>query len=262
MKTINTITLACAAIFFVVQGNAKAALTHHYTFDGNAQDTIGTAHGTMNSGASITADPSKIKSGSGAYQGVAGNSRMTLPQIDFGNAMTVAGWFWTNSSGPSTLIANRATGAFQNGFHLYTNSGRIVLETANGSSFNASLSTVGVVTTGAYHHLAMTINRTTGISRLYWDGADVTDYTFDAGDNGAVRNDFGNNNSEATAGSSSFNYGFALAGFIDDLRIYDEVLSSSDVAILAGVVPEPATIALLPVAFAASFIARRRITTT
>jgi len=115
----------------------------------------------------------------GSFNGT--SSYLNAGPVNLGSAFTLSAW--VNLSPSSTNIqavwASKQGGFTSSGIALYVNSyntsdGRLVLETSDGSSGQQAQTVPAMVTPGAWHWVAATINRTTGTARLYVDGVDRT----------------------------------------------------------------------------------------
>lgn len=103
---------------------------------------------------------------------------------------------------------------------------------------------------GQTYHVAATADYSTGLVSIYVNGALVVSDTIAAWGTGPTASD---QNYVMRIGSNH-NGGEQFLGIIDDVRLYDSVLSASDVAALA--VPEP-SVALLGLFGAAGLLRRR-----
>lgn len=202
---------------------ATAPLVHQYGFDGNADDSVGSANGTLTNGASLTTN---AKVGSQALRLDGSNDYVGTGTLAEGNAFTIAGWVYVNGgeSNIQGILSNKSGGASGYFFRInsfQTSDGRLILETGNGSTSNSAFSTTGAVSTGQWNHLAAVVDRTAGTARLYVNGVDVTE-------DSTIVDDFKVN---ATARIGSKGDGaFVLGGRIDDLRVYGGQLSAAEVS--------------------------------
>jgi hypothetical protein len=198
---------------------------HHWAFNGNANDSVGTNNGTI-SGATF----------SSAYYGGGANfdggDFIDVGTVALGNTFTLSMRVWinANASNIQTLLANSASGATSNGFRLFVNtantSNRAVLfETGNGTVGNGAATAAGAIVPNAWNHLAVTIDRSTGAAAIWVNGINATS-------DGTIRTDF------ATSANTDFgqmtNGGSRLNGRLDQVRIYNRVLTAAEVSQLAS----------------------------
>jgi len=237
-------------------GAANAALVSHFTFDEAVGST--TAVNSV-SGAANGAIGSNVTLGATGVFGTAFTFNNDASQngiVDMGNAtglfsaiaasgqITISVWLnW------GTLSANRDSAIFLGddtvgnryidiGTAGNTNSGVYGRTRDNqGTGFSDGIQGSGL-SDGEWHHIAYTSNQATGEAQLYIDGVaqplQTGVNTFPS-----VFNNF----EVGRLGRGGAGPTDAFAGSIDELRIYDEVLSSAAIAALA--VPEPGVSALL-----------------
>lgn len=93
----------------------------------------------------------------------------------------------------------------------------------HGGAGNGPFTTSGVaLNDDAWHHLAFTYNPTTGQARLYLDGALVSTVTSSTGPKTTACTTFGRQ--DDTGGTPNY-----YTGLVDDLRLYDRLLSDAEV---------------------------------
>ncbi len=157
------------------------------------------------------------------------------PAIDLGNTFTLAMWVKMPSrSNIQTLIANGNSGAASYGFKLMVNTyassdRRINFESGTGTVASISRSGTNVFDFGAWEHVALTVNRTTGEVHIFYNATDVT---VDMGTHTGFKN-----NDVIRLGRMT-NNSFGMQGLLDDVRIYNKVLSQPEIAaVMSGSVP-------------------------
>ena len=197
----------------------------------NFTDGSGTAI-TATVGPNGTTDASWVtgQSGSGSalsFDGSTDDAR-TNSAITFStNKITVTGWVWLTSSSGTRIIWELTTNynTTPNTFICYVDAGTVVA--AINYNFRYRVEGIPAPSTGAWFHLAVVYDNstTTGDVKIYLDGTEqgTTILTNDKSGSG----NFANNTVYlgARAGSSLF-----LSGKIDDFRIYNRQLNSSEVS--------------------------------
>ena len=106
-----------------VASAAPPALAHHYTFDDNASDSIGSAHGLLQDGAVITNALDEVAIGSGALNLDAAGAHVEFPVIELGSRFTIMAWVLIREpcSNIRTIVANAPSGGDTDGFKLFLN---------------------------------------------------------------------------------------------------------------------------------------------
>src|SRR5262245_56438817 len=161
--------------FETLENRAMLSLTHLYTFnDGTANDSVGTAHGTLMNGANIV-DQTLALQNTGVTSGQSNVQHVRLPaDILTGTSATIEVWFAAaNSTNWSRVfdIGNQS-GANGDSYLFFTQ------QSGAGDSraaLHPSGSTERVVSTnttddGAQHMAAIVIDASAGLLRLYVDG--------------------------------------------------------------------------------------------
>ena len=160
--------------------------------------------------------------------------------------MTIALWLRPDLSTPATaletLVANSDAGYAASGFRFFMNSyhrdgvadRRIHFETGNGTAGATAASPPGIVEIGEWSHVAVVVNRAAGRAAIYRNGVNVSE-------SDAVRTDF-----QTTAawdiGKMGTN-GLHLSAAVDDVRIYDRVVTPAEIERLIPPPPEAPLIA-------------------
>jgi hypothetical protein len=252
-----------------------AVLVGHWAFDGNLQDSSPTgANGTLYDlvhpdGGSRTATVTTPAYTAGYYDQaismnsyvVAGTPNTFYGQVmragdhaayDFGTStdFSLAGWFyWEARAGMTfhTIFASKQSrGSNRAGFMVSLDpinetTSRVYLRISDGVN-HVSYSSDTIIGLQDWNHFAVTVNRS-GSAQMYING-EV---------DGAPSNvtGVGNINAPAgvefTVGATSFeNQKDYFNGQLDDLRVYQGLLSPRDIWLLAGgVIPEPGTMGLM-----------------
>jgi hypothetical protein len=207
----------------------------HYTFEGTAQDTSGNAfHGTPTA---LTYAAGQIGSQAGQFNGTSGN--VSIPRSvtdDFTVMLWVkttdyGGWagaqWW---AGKGLVDGEVGGGGADWGTALVD--GKFVLGVGSTGGDTTLTSSVNI-NDGAWHHVAATRNNTTGAMAVYVDGIQRGSGT-------------------GATGSRTFSPGLRIGslqtgnnflnGTLDDVRLYDRVLTGSEVAAFVNTPPVLAAI--------------------
>ena len=203
-----------------------SGLIANYTFEGNANDVSGSGrNGTLVNGPTYSTSLVKQGSKSLLLDGV--NDYVDLGAVNFGDQFTFASWVYipSGTTNIKTIVANTASGATSNGFKIMVNTygtadRMIRVETGNGTQTGATLSAASVFVLGQWNHIAVTMDRTNRIARIYLNGADVTKSC-------GVASNFAVNS--ATRLGIMTNSTYPIKGNLDDVRIYNRVLAASEV---------------------------------
>ena len=204
-----------------VSAQEGAPLLHRYEFASDARDSIGTVHGSMFGGATI-------ESGALRTDGVSGFVEFPEKLVPTTGSFTVAMWFRTvEVAQPNSifeLLSQGCTGC--PGFYI----GR----EANGDwrNFHDYYTPVGTGVpyppTGAWRHVAVTVNRAAQLSTLWVDGESVATLPAAPMTTGG---------SPTRLGRQFGPYGEYFNGFIDDVRVYGGALSGEAISELSGSYP-------------------------
>lgn len=248
IKTIQSL-VATATLF---TGVANAALIAHYTFD----ETSGTtATDSSASGANGTIGSNVTKGAPGVFgtsftfnndatqNGIVdmGNVTTVFAAITASQQLTISVWMkWTTPGGrDSAVFLGRDTDA-----NRYVDVGTTSTGGVYGRTRDSATSTGGLVdqvrgtglNTDTWYHVAYTADAAAEITQLYINGVLQTPTT-----TAALSFPAFNNFEVGRLGRSVPTDAFA--GSIDELRIYDTVLSGTDIAALAA--PEPGSAMLV-----------------
>jgi len=143
-----------------------------------------------------------------------------------GNAFSIAAWVKSTSTGDVTMV-NWGTqlGGQRVDFRLYQ--GRLRVEHGNGNLQGRT-----VLADGQWHHVAVTVKENASISypdvKLYLDGLDDSQTTTDPDTFNIVAN------VDVNIGRRGTNNDRVFPGSLDDVRIYDRVLTQEEIAWLSG----------------------------
>ncbi|HEX5218872.1 MAG TPA: LamG-like jellyroll fold domain-containing protein [Verrucomicrobiae bacterium] len=207
-----------------------------YQFEGNALDTSGNAnHGTANN---VT-----YASGNEGAQGAELNGTSSYVEIprSISTDFTVAMWVRTTDTGGTGqwwsgkgLVDGEVNGSAPDWGAVVLN-GRFALGVG---SPDTTISSSVTINDGNWHHLVATRDNTSGAMNVYVDGALSASGT---GPTGARTGP-----PSLRIGSIQTGVGFGyLNGTIDDVRLYDRVLSETEVAALL-LAPAPQSLTAVP----------------
>jgi len=250
----RTLMLGCvmALALGALAAGTRADIVHRYTFEGgNADDSVGTLDATT---VQATIDTTTAQEGtySADFDGSADYLEFTSTAFN-GTAFSVAMWVRPNNvSTIQGLLTNKGGGTTA-GFSMLLINDDLYMEAVDAADNGDSARADDVMGSGAWQHVCYVIDRANDTCRIYHDGADVTDDS-DIQDSfvyggtwrlGLLMDD-----------GSDYN------GRLDDVQIYNQVLTADDVAWLeanpGGVIPEPATVALVAAGFVGLAWKRRR----
>lgn len=175
-----------------------------------------------------------------------------------GSNRTIAAWINPSSSqieNNPTIFSYGTNAGGQRASFLLNNNGLLRFE-VQGIGINAT--GAGDLRDDEWHHVAMVLENAAGDAtisdvRLYVDGVEYTNSSSDPTTINTVIGGF----SAAIGNQTNSLASRAFTGSIDDVRVYDHALSSTDVAALAAV-PEPSVVWLSGLACALGWLRRRR----
>lgn len=207
-------------------GTIPPEMKAHYTFEGNALDTSGS--GNDGTPTSVTYVTGKVGSQAAQFNGT--SSYVAIPrsiQDDFTVTMWVrttdtagsAGAQWWSGKG---LVDGEVAGGGADWGTSVVN-GKFALGVGSATGDTTIASSVNI-NDGAWHHLAATRNNTTGAMAVYVDGVQAGSGTGPTGSRIWPPN--------LRIGSLQTANNF-LNGTLDDVRLYDRILSSNEIAALA-----------------------------
>ena len=237
---------------------ANGALVGHWEFD----NSIDVGDATVSSSLETVGDAAYSASGkvggalaldgTGDYLRVDGSHTLAsgLPTGDA--SYTIALFMQTTQTSQQHMVTwGNSANTQINAFRTTTGATRGILNYNWGGPANGDYDQEagGDIADGAWHHVAVTYDSGTSTKHLYFDGVEL-------GSGLVVTNDLnvqGINFRIGTdrSGANSFN------GLIDDVRVYSDAQSASQIAALAAV-PEPSTTALLGLGGLALILRRRK----
>jgi len=237
-------------------GLTQAALVHQYTFeDGTANDSVGTAHGTLQGGATISGGQ-LLLDGLTAYVSLPG------PQIAINtySAFTLELWSTQSTVDQGYSMTAALGGTWDNG---WAGKKYVAITTSRGDQVSRAMLTTGdnasapwteevgvngpELNDGKQHQYVLTV----GPAECLCSDKLVITYYIDAEFQGlallGASQISGLDTSKALLGQSMYPGDALWAGSINEFNIYNAALSCAEIQAkyAAGPVPEPATIVLL-----------------
>ncbi len=195
----------------------------------SAEDSVGTSTGTLSGGASFPAT-GQVDGGC-SFDGVDGVIKMgDVLDIGDGQDFSMAGWFKRTGTTKDRIFGKRASVAAGAGYGIRIGSVANKLDfeiadTSGDGSDEYQLLSTSTFTDNALHHFVVVFDESSAANTtLYVDGSDDSpSKTGTIGDIGSLTNivDF-------AIGAES-DVGDPFNGILDEIRLYDRVLSSGDV---------------------------------
>ena len=218
-----------------------AGLIAHWNFDEGTGTTAADS-----SGNGLTATTTASTTWIAGVSGTAANDpkftlsdSSSLALADGNTAFTISLWANTTTSDDFAVLAGfEGTSGTGDRYAIKTSGGNIEA-TIGGATAAANLPTTS---NGNWIHIVAVNDPTAGNSRVYVNGTQ-------SGADGSVIN-LSSSTSQWTMGTYWNSNGYDYTGALDDVQVYDEALTASDVTFLfnnagASVIPEPSAIALL-----------------
>jgi len=199
-------------------------LVAYYPFNGNVNDESGNGHNGTNNNASLSIDRFGNASGSYAFNGTSSYIEMQDSSDFTTNSLTLSAYVKTNSNKISQAVFSNYGGNSWYTLHLYPNlTPRIQID--NGSS-SPELRSSQLIDSDAWYHIVCLYDDAEQVFRTYING-ELT------GENYlsfvSPINPSGNPTIGVQLNHSNDTY---FSGQIDDVRIYDRALSTSEVSAL------------------------------
>ncbi len=249
VATILVALCTCAAL-----PSTQAALLGYYQFEGNFDDSSGNGHHGVASGTpTIEVDPVRgnvLRIPNTGDHGVNIDSIVPYPDLPAGTSFTVMAWYKRSVAvtGNFRYIVNLGQNADNPILTLGVRENRLVSyiesDQPGGNLDQVDVYGDTVIEGGAgawqdWHHLAVVYDRTTDWAHTYLDG--VYDGSTDIS---LVSDTHGFSWPAAFIGRGPATSSSAV-GWIDEARIYDEVLTWQQIRLAAGIaIPEPSTVGL------------------
>ena len=212
--------------------SASADLGAHWKFNNDATDSVGALNWTLNGGASYSTD---AQEGSHSLQldGVDDYAGQTSTLIlnDAFSTETVVMWFKANSTSGTQVLYDE--GGTTRGLSIRINNSNLEAAIRDDSTqVTASTS----FSSTDWSHVAVTFDN--GLFKLYLHGTEHDSITAGFTTATAHSNAAGigaRNSQDSFGGTATGDY---FGGLIDDVQVYDNALSASEIAALAGGYPQ------------------------
>lgn len=186
--------------------------------------TNGGHEGALRNGARFTLDHVQ---GSHAVNLDGSNDYVDVGPVNLGDTFSIVLWakLPSNHNNIQSLIANAPSGLSSDGFKLCVNSWstqnqKVLFETGNGSSGSQAKTDAGVFPFDQWTHVAVVVNRAASSVAIYVNGVNETVVGTTAN---SFKVDVAVNIGQMTNGNFNFK------GNIDDLRIYNRLLTDSEI---------------------------------
>jgi len=209
-----------------------ADLIHHYPLDGNANDIAGAAHGTPQGGVGYDVTNKVGGSSSLLLDGL--DDAVSLGTVSYpSDTFSVSVWARYDGSGSNikSIWANGPVTATGSGYKLMLNTWltadrKIVLDSGNGTTWAGTATPAGAFAAdGQFHHIVVNINRAGGAAQIYYDGALASTGTVSTGGGVSGLNAYIGRLNDA-------GWPLRFQGNIDDLQIYDSLLTPAEITFL------------------------------
>lgn len=212
----------------------------HFEFEGDAANSgsLGGGHnGTLYGNGFFNSDAARgnraYDTGSGGY--------VAIPATRLGDQITLAAWtkLAHGVQNIQTILSSWTSrnGGFSWGLNSWMRNDRIVLvETwSQAGKSSGTSSSAGAVSYGSWHHVAVTFHRTSGAAAIYVDGKlappAVRAFAADFSDDQplAIGRYYGGMMAMLAGRPVTVEVPFHFTGLIDDLRVYDTVLTPTEI---------------------------------
>jgi large repetitive protein len=236
------------AMALLLATSSEASVIGLWTFNGNTNDTSGNAnHGSLMNGASLSSDVPGVLAGGQSLSLAGGNQHVLVPHnssLDITSSMTISAWVKPvgNVGWDGVLAKNPSNGSMNNhagNYELRIENGNRrphFLYQRGGTNDTAfALAPTAVVPEGVWSHLAVTA-QAGGMVNFYLNGTFVEGL--------AVETTFGFPNTNPLYIGSRADLVTTFNGFIDDVAVFDEVLTAGQIQQLANgvIIPEPSAL--------------------
>jgi len=237
-SSINKANFAKAQAFSnTVQQELLLNLVSEWTFDeGGAEDTWGNNDGTLGNGVTSTTYPTlktRVDCISGDCMGFDGGDHISISdrsEFNFGSEMSAFIWIkGGNTASYQGVLSQWDDGINQKSwliYHASNNPGKLrILLTNNGLSYIKNYETMATVLDNAWHLVGFSFK--SGVLKVYLDGRETEVNKIDD----SATSTLFNSSSNLCIGCwfTTSNVSARFHGLIDDVRIYNAALSSSQI---------------------------------
>ena len=215
-----------------------ADILSQWKFNGDGNDASAKGNDLTNITGVFDSDAAHEGSASLYLDGTGQNG---TSNVNLGTQLTVA--VWVNVDNPiqdsiNTIMSNTDTGEGANGFKLCinrwdTSDESLVIEVGDGANGGKWMTAPGLIQPGSWYHLAFVIDQPNQTMKIYYNGME-SPLSF-ASDEGRQQQDF--RYDFKTSGpfliGSFFGNSYGFKGHLDDMRVYNRVLSAQEIAKIA-----------------------------
>jgi Concanavalin A-like lectin/glucanases superfamily/Immunoglobulin domain len=207
---------------------APSDMVSWWRAEGNANDSVGTNHGTPVGGVSYTngeVGQAFRLDGTSGYVHVPASGSLN---VGTNSGFTIEGWINPSDVSDQHPLVEYEFDGVQSGVHLWLTSGGVgslfanIVDVNNGAHF--IVSAPGIVQTGVFQHVALTYDKTTGTASLYYNGSVV------------VTSHLGIFTPKTTTDLllgrriDASPAGYYYSGILDEISLYKRALSSNEIA--------------------------------
>jgi hypothetical protein len=226
-----------ALVLSVLTQASEAKIVHRWSFATDGKDSVGTAHATLQDGASIVDGKLNLDGQGGYAQLPIGETISKL------NSMTIEGWVtWPEYQGAWARIFDIGSNVTSNMFLTprhgvgvtgsMANAFRFAI-TIGGSGQEQQINGTEPFPVGAETHFAVTIDAEKGVGKLYLNGKPIA-----TKEQMTVKPSSLGNATANYLGASQYEADPLFRGTIAEFRIYDTALSEAEIADSAKRGPE------------------------
>lgn len=233
-KLISVVALSCFMAGTVwAETDLNKGLVAYYPFNGNAHDASGNGHHGTVHGATLVPDRLGNPRSAYLFNGISNYIQVaTSNRLNFGSSVdfTMAAWIKVKASQLSypTIIGKRnPPGTANNGYVFFLSEGRLMVQLNDGSPQNYN-SNSSELRDNKWHHVAVSGDRD-GFLTFYVDGIQVGQVNISDIKNIDSRSNLFIGWEPANSAHTYFN------GVIDEVRIYNRVLSKAEIEQLGKV---------------------------
>jgi hypothetical protein len=209
--------------------NLYQGLVAYYPFNGNANDASGNGNNGTTNDVNYGINQFNVPNGAIQFNGGSTSAVTVTPSasLNLYQSFTLSGWMFTTYLNPTDnglgLIAKGGNSvAGTQWMARWMNTGQIELWLGNGNNWSEFLS-ASTYNEGTWQAFLMSFNETNGLVSLYINGSLDTNYT-------TSMTSFSNPSAPLILGNQYESDVDAFIGYLDDVRIYNRVLSANEVS--------------------------------